>query len=161
MKNKIIATVALSIISIGGVVTTSAALAHTQHHPINHKISFEQLDVNKDGKLTKAELVNSKKHIHKSFGNLFTKVDTNKDNKLSSSEIQNFEKNFKHKFKKAKKSLITFDTNKDGFVSKAEFDKFKPHANERKNHKHEDLFKKIDTNKDNVITKTEFQKFKK
>jgi Ca2+-binding EF-hand superfamily protein len=119
---------------------------------------FERLDLNKDGKITKAEATQAR-------NKWFTEVDTNKDNAITRAEAQKWKeakwgkKSDGDKSKGAKKDKAKrgrhhgqnggrmfdrLDQNRDGKITKTE-------AAAKSNW----MFEKLDANKDGVVTKAE------
>lgn len=78
-------------------------------------LNFDQLDANKDGKLTKEELAANRTAK-------FTEADTDKDGKLSADEMVAMHEKAaaERKAERAKAMIARIDSDKDGFVSDAE-----------------------------------------
>ncbi|MDX2319526.1 MAG: EF-hand domain-containing protein [Moritella sp.] len=154
MKKTLFITAAL----LTAMTTTTFAYADSHNKQRNH-VSFEQMDSNQDGKVskdeatgrlaenfdkldtdndgfvTKADLPNQGKHHN---GKKFAEMDTNNDGKISREEAtgrlaENFDK---------------FDTNGDGFITKDELPR-------RGKHHKGMMFKNIDTDNDGRISKQE------
>lgn len=112
---------------------------------------FDQLDKNKDGKLSNEERPAQNRGDrmgHRGLrgeGGFAGRLDANKDGKVSRDEAKADER-FAARFD-------TADANKDGFVDKGDFElRMKQH--------HDEMFAKADTNKDGVLSKAEFDAIK-
>lgn len=113
---------------------------------------FDQLDKNKDGKLSQEERPmrgHGRDHMGqrgpRGEGGFIGKLDANKDGKVSRDEAKADER-FAARFD-------TADANKDGFVDKADFElRMKQHRDE--------TFAQADANKDGVLSKAEFDAIK-
>ncbi len=107
---------------------------------------FDQLDTNKDGKLSRDELP---RHPHRGGpgghgprdGGMMVKLDTNKDGRISREEAKADPK-FAERFDK-------LDFNKDGYVDRADF---QARAKQRR----DEWFAAADTDKDGKLSKAEF-----
>lgn len=143
-KTKWMIPAALATSLVAGV-----ALAHGAGHGAH---MFERLDLNKDGKITKAE-------ANKAREKWFAEVDANKDGAITRAEAEKWreakwgKKGKKPEGDKARRGnhgarhgrmFDRLDQNRDGKITKSEAAA-----------KSTFLFQKLDTNKDGVITKTE------
>lgn len=143
-KFALTAGIAVLVISIGGVAFAKHRSGHCHkggHHYMKHhgmhggmKI-MRKADADKDGKITKEELINAHEEKFKEF-------DLNKDGAVTKEEIQ--EKLSSRFEKMAKRMTRRFDADKDGKVTA---DEFKAHAEKK-------LYI-LDLNDDGVITKDE------
>jgi len=100
--------------------------AKAGHRAGHHRASFEELDANKDGKITLKEL--KAKH-EKRIAEKFKKMDKNGNGSVTRAEYE------KPKFRN-RTLFQTMDANKDGKVDEKEFNKgMKKHKKETKNQK--------------------------
>lgn len=106
---------------------------------------LEELDANKDGKITKAE-------IDAMEVKTFTEADTNKDGFVTSEEMTAHHEARMEEMRRARmkehqdRMLAKLDTDKDGRISEAEFTA-RPNP----------MFDRIDTNKDGIVDAAEIE----
>lgn len=119
-------------------VSTLAAFADSDQGRKGSKMTFEQLDANGDGELTKAELESQK-------ADRFAKIDTNGDGALSAEELQ--AKAQKKSSERVTKMMQRYDANGDGVLSPDEMPKPR-HAGK--------MFDRIDADGSGTISQDEF-----
>lgn len=106
-------------------------------------MNFEELDADKDGKVTKEELAANR-------AAKFAEADADKDGKLSADEMiaMRDKAEAARKAEMAKAMIARIDTDKDGFVSAAEMDAM-PMMDK--------MFDRVDDNSDGAISKEEME----
>ncbi len=125
---------------IAGLVAAGLAVAGIAHANQGGmgRISFEQLDTDGDGKLTKAEMVARK-------GAQFAKADVNGDGMLSADEMMTQGRGrMQHR---VARMIEMRDANGDGMLSMEEMPG---------NHSGDRLFMRVDANGDGAVTAEEF-----
>ena len=129
--------------------------AKKEKKPVNNGQLFDKLDLNKDGKVTRAEAVESNNAPLKDN---FDNIDTNKSGDLSRDEIKNAHKHMKPKSAMSKSKQAApanvIDTNSDKKYSRSE-------VNKSSSDYYKLNFVKIDTNKDGFLTAIEISTFKR
>ena len=123
------------VLAATSIVATDAMAKGQRHEP---RVTFEELDANNDGAVTKEEM-----QAHRQAR--FAKADTNGDGKLSLEEMQ--AQSMERAKKRAAKMLDRHDADKDGFLSEAEMPK------PRKSGK---FFNRMDADENGSISKQEF-----
>ncbi len=105
-------------------------------------MDFDKLDVNQDGKVTKAEMAARKQAR-------FKEADVNGDGLLSAEEIadQAAKRARAKQLKRAKHMIVDKDANEDGLLSAEEF------GNSKRQDK---LFERLDADKDGAVSAEEF-----
>lgn len=109
-------------------------------------MNFEELDADKDGKVTKEELAANRTAK-------FTEADADKDGKLSADEMLAMHEKAQaaRKAEMAKGMIARIDTDKDGFVSAAEMEAM-PMMDK--------MFDRVDENSDGAISTEEMEAVK-
>ncbi|MFY0597698.1 MAG: EF-hand domain-containing protein [Cognatishimia sp.] len=115
----------------------SAKGGHGKHGP---RVSFEQLDVNGDGQITKDE-------IAAAATARFNEADTNGDGNLSAEELAAASERAKEE--RIAKMIEKRDENGDGVLSQAEM--------QPKEDRTDKMFERMDENGDGVISAEEFE----
>lgn len=107
-------------------------------------MDFDQLDADKDGKLTEAE-------IKAAMTARLTEADTDKDGKLSPEELIALREKMaaERKMARARAMIERHDTDKDGFVSITEMEAAGPDTGR--------MFDRVDADDDGAISKEEMQ----
>lgn len=132
-------------ITLGAVATGSSGNAEARegHYGAHHgdRPSFEMLDTNADGQLTRAEL-----EAHRTAR--FTAADSNGDGMLSVEELQ--AQGAERAAKRAVRMMEHLDANSDGQLTQEEM------AQGRRGGGMERMFGRVDADEDGVISKAEF-----
>jgi Ca2+-binding EF-hand superfamily protein len=143
-SNKAVAViVAVSLAAAGTSALAFGKMHGKGEHGPRGEMRFEQLDADKDGKLSRAEL-------EAGPAARFASTDANKDGKISAEEISAEGKNRAEK--RFGKMLERFDADKDGALS---FEEMK--GGER----HAKMFDKLDADEDGFLSKDEMRKMRK
>lgn len=132
-----------------GVIDRQEAAAHPRLAQ-----RFDELDKNKDGKLSRDELPKRKHRAHRHaggkdgprHGHFMSALDTDKDGRISREEAKAQPK-FAERFEQ-------LDVNKDGFVDRADFEA-------RASQRRDEWFAAADTDKDGKLSKAEFDAAKR
>lgn len=132
-------------ITLGAVATGGPGQADAKEgrHDARHenRPSFEMLDINADGQLTRAELEAQR-------AARFSEADSNGDGMLSIAELQ--AQGSERAAKRAARMMDRLDANKDGQLTAEEM------SQGRRGGGLERMFDRVDTNEDGAITKAEF-----
>ena len=139
-------TLTYSIAAVLALTVGTTAIAHKNKGMMGHKMpSFEELDANQDGKLSKAEVVK--------YGEArFAAMDSNGDGNLSVDELM---KDREEGAKRHVSRMIEkLDANADGSLS----------LDEMKNHRRGDrlnkMFDRLDKDEDGFISKAEMEEMR-
>lgn len=138
MKNTVIMTTLAVTIIAGAAFAAGSEKSHRGHGP---RLNFEEVDANKDGKLSKDELA---AHAEARFN----QTDTNNDGLVSEAELRAriAQRMEDRADRKVSRMMKHHDANDDGQLSQ---DEMKP--------KHADkMMKRVDTDGDGAISKAEF-----
>jgi len=127
------------IVATSGLLGAGAALAKPGHGGFGPKMSFEELDTDRDGQVTQAEL-----EAHKAAR--FAETDSNGDGKLSLEEMQ--AKMHEHAQRRMSRMIERFDQDGDGALSQSEL----PQKG-----RHGDMFKRMDRDGSGGISQEEFE----
>ncbi len=122
-------------LSLGTLGVTAVASAHG--HGARGARLFEQVDTNKNGEITKAEM-------RKAVDERFTKVDTNKDNFVTPEEM-----------KAAREAMRQAHHQNRKPAADSTSDKAKGERPAHKNRHGSHMMEKIDTNKDGKVSRAE------
>lgn len=137
---------ALVLAALVGATLSTAAMAEKGPMGGMPMFSFEELDADKDGKVTKKEMA-----AHRAAR--FAEADADKDGKLSADEmlVMHEKAQAAQKAERAKAMIAHIDTDKDGFVS-AEESAAMPGM--------EMMFDRVDDNADGAISAEEMDAMK-
>lgn len=140
---------AVMLAALMGLTLSTAAMAEDGSFggPMGGALlNFDQLDANKDGKVTKEELA-----AHRTAK--FTEADTDKDGKLSADEMVTMHEKAvaERKAAMAKAMIARIDSDKDGFVSDAEMQSMPMMGK---------MFDRLDENADGAISTEEMAAMK-
>ncbi|EAQ47466.1 EF hand domain protein [Roseobacter sp. MED193] len=128
------------ILATAGALAATTAMAKPGCGGMGAKMSFEELDADGNGEVTKAEM-----EAHKAAR--FSASDGNGDGKLSAEEL--VAQAQKHAAKRVEKMISHLDSDGDGMLSAEEM------AN--RGGRHGDMFKRIDQDGNGSISKEEFE----
>lgn len=128
------------ILATAGALAATTAMAKPGCGGMGAKMSFETLDADGNGEVTKAEM-----EAHKAAR--FSASDSNSDGKLSAEEL--VAQAQKHAAKRVEKMISHLDSDGDGMLSAEEM------AN--RGGRHGDMFKRIDQDGNGSISKDEFE----
>jgi Ca2+-binding EF-hand superfamily protein len=106
--------------------------------------SFERVDRNQDGRLSRAELLTPNTLRRDRVDVQFDELDTNRDGYLSQSERR-----------RGGAGLERLDRNRDGAVSRLEYQNVESLWSSRSTGRDQRLFRELDRNNDNRLTRTE------
>ncbi len=173
MKNTSMKKMQVLSVAVALALTSAAVFAQAQQAtPDRAKARMQQLDVNKDGVIDRAEAAkapNLAKH--------FDQLDTNRDGKLSADELSQMRsKHHRGAMGEGHARMMALDTDKDGRISRAEaaagkgklavnFDKMdvnkdgyldRADMQARMAQRRAEFFKGADTNRDGRVTRDEF-----
>jgi len=117
--NKAVAViVAVSIAAAGTSALAFGKMRGEGERGSRGEMRFEQLDTDKDGKITADEVTaDGQKRAEKRFGKMLERLDADKDGALSLEELKGGERHAQ--------MLDTLDADKDGFLSKDEMRKMR------------------------------------
>lgn len=139
MQQKLKFAITVSIV----VAVGSAAFAQYPENVVSPETSFEELDLNKDGKVSKDE-------IRRKFVSVVESIDLNGDEKLSVEELMR-QHSERAKFRVAR-MIKRLDSDTDGSLSFAELKGSRRAENLNR------LFNQIDMDNDGFVSKEEVQK---
>ena len=110
-KSVIIVSAILGVMALPVAVVSAMAMSGDRGEYMAKKM-FERHDLNKDGKVTRAEMAEKQ-------SNFFDMMDDDKDGVITKEEAAKGPQKFHEKM--VAKKMMKFDTDSDGFVSEAEF----------------------------------------
>ncbi|MCT4611435.1 MAG: EF-hand domain-containing protein [Pelagimonas sp.] len=155
MKKPVLMITGAVALALGLAGMASAEGKHGGKGPRGGAMMFEQMDLNKDGQITKEEVAQAK-------AKRFTDADADSDGFLTADELkahaqkQHADRAAKKMERRIAKMIERTDTDNDGKISAAEAE-----AAASSDKRADKMFAKLDTNEDGVITKEEAEAARK
>ncbi|OIQ46216.1 MAG: calcium-binding protein [Roseobacter sp. MedPE-SW] len=128
------------ILATAGALAATTAMAKPGCGGMGAKMSFEELDADGNGEISKAEM-----EAHKAAR--FSTADGNGDGKLSAEEL--VAQAQKHAAKRVEKMISHLDSDGDGMLSAEEMS--------NRGGRHGDMFKRVDRDGNGAVSKEEFE----